>query len=129
MNNPEVIILDDDDAMLMLLRFELKHLPQLTCKLVNNVDDFKLCITGDLQIIVTDHYVYSKLTGLDMVKFAKEKNKDNVIIAFTVSKEPHIKPAYLAAGAVHFIDKDRPEFIEVLLDCILKALEVAKNIK
>lgn len=128
--NIGMFILEDDAELHELIEMMLDETGFKNYSIHDDPDQFLAELDSDINICVIDHRLNSNLTGLDVIKKVKEKNKWSFVIIMTGQQDKSIVVDYLNAGADKYVDKSRKtvtEYMDDLISKLLTGLEVAKE--
>ncbi len=124
--NIVTFIIDDDPETLGIIKETIEKAGITNYKLFFHEEEFINELTEKIHVCVIDHRL-SKFTGLDILKSVKAKNEYSFVIIYTGFKDPEIIIDYLNQGADRFIDKGRPNHLELLTSYLLEGYKIATN--
>lgn len=111
--NIATFFLDDNEDVLNLIKAAVDKANIENYHLYTDEDKFLAGLTDDLHVCVVDHGL-TRRTGLDILDAVKAKNEGSFFIAYTVSDNSDIIIEYLNRGADKFVDKNKPNSLELL---------------
>lgn len=111
--NIATFFLDDNKDDLGLMKAAIDKAGIKNYHLHTDEDEFLSGLTDDLHVCVVDHGL-TKRTGLDILDEVKAKNEGSFFIAYTVADRSDIIIDYLNGGADRFVDKNKPNSLELL---------------
>lgn len=126
MKNIEVSILDDDAYMLEIVGKLLKA-NNVDILAFNNPVDFLNHLSSDIIVCAVDQDLKAGLTGLDVLKAIKKKNKSSFVIMLSGYKEPDILIDLINNGIDRYVYKNAENYLRVLVDYILEGLNESKK--
>jgi len=117
-----LIIVDDDHNLLKILerKFTTKHFEVDTARDIGEAKDL---IEGSAYSVAILDLGFTHLdftSGLDMVKYVREKSPDTKIIVYTANDSPQVKALAFSNGADLYVLKPVP--LEVLLNYVVRLL-------
>lgn len=99
------LILDDNLDELALLDWQLKKEEVENYTLFSDEKKFLATMTDGIHVVVLDHKLRGNITGLDIVKLVKARNRENFVITFTSILQPDILLEYLNIINSNMIDR------------------------
>lgn len=121
------LVLDDDTEILEIIEGLLKQHGIINYKLFTKYTDLLEQISGGIYVCVLDHFLTGGKTGLDVCKTIKENSKDSYVIVMTGQQDIKVVIDYLNSCADKYIDKNRKDYLDLLIKYMSEGLEIAKN--
>lgn len=120
-------ILDDDPETLEIIEQVLKSNNISGFTSHSRADDFLASMDDKIIVGVIDYYLSSGLTGLDVLKALKAKNKSSFVIILSGTKSHKSVIECTNAGCDRFIDKNEPDYLSQLVQFVQDGLVEAKK--
>jgi DNA-binding NtrC family response regulator len=126
-------ILEDDVEIHDLIRQLLKEHGIAQFHIYDDPVSFMNDLTADINICVIDHTLKSGLTGVDVIKAVKEKNKRSYVIVMTGQVSYKVVAEYLNLKADKYIDKNEIDstgeltYLDNLVTAILDGFKEAER--
>lgn len=109
-------VVDDDPDTLLLIEQLLSANNIKNFHVFTKAEDFLSHINSEIIVCVIDYYLSSGLTGIDVLKAAKAKNKSSFVIIISGSENYKTVIESLNAGADRYIDKNNPNYLTKLVE-------------
>lgn len=122
--NVATFILDDDIELLDLIKQTIEAADITNYRLFTNEKEFLEGLNEDIHVCVVDHLLH-KQTGLDILKVIKQKNEWSYVIVFTAFKNPEVLISYINHDVNRFVDKDKKNNLEQLVEFLKEGLAKA----
>jgi DNA-binding NtrC family response regulator len=126
-------ILEDDVEIHDLINQLLKEHGITRFHIYDDPVSFMEDLTADINICVIDHTLKSGLTGIDVIKAVKEKNKRSYVIVMTGQVSYQVVVEYLNLKADKYIDKNEVDrygkltYLDDLVTAILDGFKEAER--
>lgn len=128
--NIGTFILEDDIEIHEVIKGMLDETGWTNYQIHDTPEGFLEQLDADVNICVIDHILNSGLSGFDVLKKVKEKNKWSYVIVMTGQADINIVIDYLNSGADKYVSKSGktiPEYMDDLISKLLIGLDVAKE--
>jgi len=120
--NIVTLILDDDTEMLELIEAALKDAGIRNYKLFYSDAAFIEGLSENMHILVIDHHLNAKISGLDVMKRAIRKNPSVFVIAMSGNNDSRLVVEYLNEGANRFILKNENDYLDQLVKFVRQGI-------
>jgi DNA-binding NtrC family response regulator len=120
------ILVVDDNRELQWLYREAAGGPGRTVTTAGSMDEALTAIAGEtFDVVVADLRMESRLTGLEVLKAAKRKDRGTQVIVVTVYATPEVSVEAMKEGAFDFLPRnspaiDFPKMLEFKIDLALE---------
>lgn len=122
-------ILEDDEDMHEVLKnvLKAKNVPEDMIEITHDPSQFLEKLNSDINICVIDHRLSLGVTGLDIIREVKKKNKDSYVIIITGQSDYRIVAKYLREGADDYVDKNENngDYYDDFVASVLKGVNMA----
>lgn len=114
--------LDDQDAELFLIDQKFKEKGIYNYKLFSQVDLFKTEFNDNVNLAIVDYKLNSTETGIDIVKFIRDKNLfcKNIIVSGITDVDTIVE--FFRNGATDFVRKDKPTYLDDLVEAVKRSI-------
>lgn len=131
MNGLEVSILsyivDDDPDTALIVEQLLASNGIKNFHVYTKAEELLSNINSDIIVCVIDYYLSAGLTGIDVLKQVKNKNKGSFVIIISGSQDYKTVMESLNAGADRYIDKNNKNYLTKLVEFMQEGLTEAKK--
>lgn len=129
--NIGTFVLEDDIDIHDIIQSMLREKGFTKIHIHDTPEAFLAELDADINLCVIDHKLNSGLTGFDVLKKVKEKNKWSYVIVMTGQLDKKVVIDYLNAGADKYVDKGAHisigGYMEELIDKLITGIDVARE--
>jgi len=121
MNQPKILIADDDRTMRKGIRFELEYLNYQVSEAATREEAFELLNKNNFDLVISDLKMPEISDGMSVLKESKKTNPNTMVLVITGFGSIEIAVQAMQAGADDFITKDASvEEIKIKVDKLLQ---------
>lgn len=122
-----LLSVEDDRETLDLLEEIFRENGFDNCKFFTNPQDAIEAINEEPSICILDYWLRPDLTGLEVLKRVKEKNKDCYVIGFTGNHDFKKMREWFNQGLNKLVDKDEAGYLNELITYVREAIAKLKD--
>jgi len=120
--NIVTMILDDDTEMLELIEAALKDAGIRNYRLFYSEAQFIEELSDNMHILVIDHILNAKVSGLEVMRRAIKKNPSVFVIAMSGNSDGRLVVEYLNEGANRFVLKNESDYLDQLIKFVRQGI-------
>jgi FixJ family two-component response regulator len=121
-------VVDDDTEVLRIIEQLLNATDGIKrFKTFSEPQEFLKQLGSDIVVCAIDYFLQTGLTGLDVLRAVKKKNKGSFVIMISGADNPAILIKLINSGVDRYVNKNNKDYLRELVEYMIEGLSEAQK--